>query len=79
MVAYGDHFVRVALRLTTGAHVFVQGEMITRTYDRTIEVPNNKQMIQHTIKALLVELKAETIRLLDHGGTDPAVSDAAEP
>jgi single-strand DNA-binding protein len=78
VVAYGDHFVKVATRLTKGAHVFVQGEMITRTYEKAVEVPNGKKPIQHTIKALAVELKADTIRLLDHSGSDPEANDAAE-
>jgi single stranded DNA-binding protein len=79
VVAYGEPFVRVAARLTTGAHVFVQGEMLTRTYDKTIEIPNGKKPISYIIKALAVELKAETIRLLDHTSADPEASDAAEP
>src|SRR3954470_13156812 len=64
VVAFGDHFVKVTTRLTTGSHVFVQGEMTTRTYDRVIEIPNGPKPIPHTIKALAVELKADTIRLL---------------
>jgi single-strand DNA-binding protein len=79
VVAYGEHFARVAARLTTGAHVFVQGEVTTRMYDKAIEIPNGQKPIQYTFKALVVELKANTIRLLDHTGSDPVVSDAAEP
>ena len=79
VIAYGDHFARIASRFTTGAHVFVQGEMLTRTYGKTIEIPNGKNPIPHTIKALAVELKADTIRLLDHTSSDPEASDAVEP
>ncbi len=49
-----------------GAHVFVQGELTTREYDRTINVPTGKgKSIEHTIQQLVVELKADTIRTLD--------------
>jgi single stranded DNA-binding protein len=79
VVAYGEPFVRIAARLTTGAHIFVQGEMLTRTYDKTVEIPNGPKTIRHTIKALAVELKADTIRWLDHTSSNPEASDAAEP
>jgi single stranded DNA-binding protein len=79
VVAYGEHFERVAARLTTGSHVFVQGEMTTRIYDKIIEIPNGQKPRQHTIRALAVELKADTVRLLDHAATDPEANDAAEP
>lgn len=39
VVAYGQSFTQVAPRLTKGAHVFVQGELTTREYDRTIQCP----------------------------------------
>ncbi len=51
-------------RLLKGAHVFVQGELTTREYDRTIQVPSGKKTIEHVIQQLVVELKADTIRLL---------------
>jgi single-strand DNA-binding protein len=79
VVAYGEHFVRVAARLTTGAHVLVQGEMLTRTYDKVVEIPNGPKPISYTIKALVVELKADTIRLLNYTSSSPEASDAAEP
>ena len=56
---------QLASRLGKGTHVFVQGELTTREYDRTIEVPNGKKTIEHVIQQLAVELKADTIRLLD--------------
>ena len=65
VVAYGQGFAQMALRLAKGAHVFVQGELTTREYDRTVQVPSSKQMIDHVIQQLAVELKADTIRLLD--------------
>ena len=43
----------------------MQGELTTREYDRTLQVPNGKKTIEHVIQQLAVELKADTIRLLD--------------
>jgi hypothetical protein len=43
----------------------VQGELTTREYDRTIQVPSGKKTIEHVIQQLAVELKAETVGLLD--------------
>jgi len=65
VAAYGQSFTQIAPRLTRGTHVFVQGELITREYDRTIQVPNGKKTIEHVIQQLAVELKADIIRLLD--------------
>ena len=65
VVAYGNGFAQLASRLGKGTHVFVQGELITREYDRTIQVPNGKKTIEHVIQQLAVELKADIIRLLD--------------
>ena len=54
-------------RLVKGAQVFVQGQLATHNYDRTIKVPaGNGKVIEHVIKQLVVEVKAETIRVLDH-------------
>lgn len=36
VVAFGAAFAQLADRLSKGAHVFVQGELSTREYDRTI-------------------------------------------
>jgi single-strand DNA-binding protein len=70
----------MADRLVKGAHVFVQGELTTREYDRTIEVPVAKdRTIKHTIRQLVVELKADTIRMLDRSSAANEQSDAAEP
>ena len=65
VVGFGDGFAKLAERLAKGAHVFVQGELTTREYDRIIKVPNGKKVIEHQMKQLVVELKADTIRILD--------------
>lgn len=72
VVAYGQSFTQVAPRLTKGAHVFVQGELTTREYDRTVQVPNGKKTIEHVIQQLAVELKADTIRLLERASNSGA-------
>jgi len=68
-VAHGcclrQSFTQAAPRLTKCTHVFVQGELTTRAYDRTIQVSNGKKTIKHVIQQLAVELKADTIRLLE--------------
>src|SRR6476661_1168932 len=66
VVAFGKGFEQLADRLVKGAHVFVQGELTTREYDRTIKVSTGKgENIEHVIQQLVVELKADTIRTLD--------------
>ena len=65
VVAYGQGFAQIASRLAKGAHVFVQGELSTREYDRTIQLHSGKKTIEHVIQQLAVELKGDTIRLLD--------------
>jgi single-strand DNA-binding protein len=65
VVGYGETFARLADRLVKGAYVLVQGEYLTRQYDKTIEFSNGKKKIEHVIKATAVELKADTIKLLD--------------
>jgi single-strand DNA-binding protein len=72
VVAYGNGFAQLASRLSKGAHVFVQGELTTREYDRTIQVPSGKKTIEHAIQQLAVELKADTIRLLDRTSNSAA-------
>jgi single-strand DNA-binding protein len=63
-LAYGQGFAQMALRMVKGTHVFVQGELSTRQYERMITVPNGQKSIQHVIQQLAVELKADTIRIL---------------
>ena len=65
VVAYGNGFAQLASRLSKGTHVFVQGELTTREYDRTIQVPSGKKTIEHMIQQLAVELTANTIHLLN--------------
>ena len=82
VVGFGDGFGKLAERLVSGAHVFIQGELTTREYDRTIKVQNGKKPIDHVIKQLVVELKADTIRILDrssNGKREAAESQTAEP
>jgi single-strand DNA-binding protein len=84
VVAYGQRFAQIAPRLAKGAHVFVQGELTTREYERTIQVPSGKKMIEHVIQQLADELKADVIRLLDRtsdcGASEaPAATDDEVP
>jgi single-strand DNA-binding protein len=80
VVAFGKGFEQLADRLVKGAHVFVQGELTTREYDRTIKVPTGKgKSVEHTIQQLVVELKADTTRTLDRSASNVEQSDAAEP
>lgn len=50
VVAHGQSFTQAAARLIKGAHLFVQGELTTREYDRTIQVPVGKKTIEHVIQ-----------------------------
>ena len=68
VVAFGQGFAQMSSRLAKGTHVFVQGELTTREYERTITVPHGKKSIEHVIQQLVVELKADTIRILDRAG-----------
>ena len=80
VVAFGKIFAQMTDRLVKGAHVFVQGELTTREYDRTIKVPVGKgKTVEHTIPQLVVQLKADTIRILDRSSAANEQSDAAEP
>lgn len=65
VIAFGQSFAQMAVRLLKGSLVFVQGEPTTREYNRTIQVPNGKKIVDHVIQQLTVELKAEMIRPLD--------------
>jgi single-stranded DNA-binding protein len=65
---FGQGFARMAPRLAKGTQVFVQGELATREYNRTIQVPNGKETIAHVIQQFAVELKADTVRILDRAG-----------
>ena len=50
----------------------MRGELTTREYDRTIQVPSGKKTIDYVIQQLAVELKADTIRLLDRTSNSAA-------
>ena len=81
VLAFGQGFAQIAPRLLKGTHVFVQGELSTREYDRTITIPNGKKSIEHVIQQLAVELKADTIRILDRTAsseTGEAIQPAAD-
>jgi single stranded DNA-binding protein len=77
VIAYGKGFEPTAERLVKGSLVFVQGELTTREYDRTIKVMVSKKPVDHVIQQLVVELKADAVRVLDRNNSSQ--SDAAEP
>jgi single-strand DNA-binding protein len=76
VVLFGQGFAQLTPRLLKGAHVFVQGELTTREYDRPITVPNGKKANEHIIQQLTVELKADTVRMLDRTPNAESVSTA---
>jgi single-strand DNA-binding protein len=77
VVCFGSNFEAMSSRLVKGALVFVQGQLTTHEYDRTIKVPVGKKVIEHVIKQLVVELKADTIRVLDRSANTD--QEAVEP
>lgn len=83
VVSYAPAHAKLADRLVKGAYVLVQGEHLTRLYDKTIQVLNGNQTIEHVIKATAVELKADVIKILDRAireediATDELRDDAA--
>ena len=78
VVCFGPNFEALTSRLVKGAQVFVQGQLTTHEYDRTHKVPaGGKKVIEYVIKQLVVEIKADTIRVLDRS-VNPD-NDAAEP
>jgi single-strand DNA-binding protein len=79
VVAFGAGFQQFSERLLKGSHVYVQGELVTRTYDRTIQIPNGKKSIDHVVQQLVVELKADTIRLLDRNNSAAPTEDDEMP
>ena len=74
VVAYGKSFAAMAERIKKGSHLLVQGELRTHEYDKSIG--DGKRAI--TIKQLVVETIADTIRTLDRTARAQQ-SDAAEP
>jgi single-strand DNA-binding protein len=79
VVAFGQGFAQLAPRLLKGTHVFVQGELTTREYDRTIAVPSGKKSIEHVISQLVVELRADTVRILDRADRSEASEAPQQP
>jgi single-strand DNA-binding protein len=77
VVCFGANYGQMTERLVKGALVFVQGELATHEYDRKIKVGSGKNAAEHTVKQLVVELKAESIRFLDRSSNTDR--DAAEP
>jgi single-strand DNA-binding protein len=77
VLGFGQGFAQLAPRLVKGAHVFVQGELTTREYDRTITVPTGKKSVEHVIQQIAVELKADMIRILDRNVTSAASESVA--
>jgi single-strand DNA-binding protein len=65
VVGYGDWPASLASRLIKGAHVFVQGELITREYERTVEVTAGKKNVEAKVMQLAVEIRPDRISLLD--------------
>ena len=79
VVAFGKNFEQLADRLVKGAHVFVQGELTTREYPRTITIQTSNKLTEHTVAQLVVELKAEIVRFLDRASANGESCDATEP
>ena len=78
VVCFGSNFEAMSSRLVKGAQVFVQGQLTTHEYDRTHKVPaGGKKVIEYVIKQLVVEIKADTIRVLDRSANSD--HEAAEP
>jgi single-strand DNA-binding protein len=76
VVCFGERLAKLAERLVEGAQVYVQGELTTRDHDRTIKVPNGNAFIEHVINQVEVEVKADTIRILDRRSAN---DDETEP
>jgi single-strand DNA-binding protein len=75
--AYGEGFSKLSDRLVKGAHIFVQGQLQTREYDRTVEATLKGKTVEVSVKQLVVEIKADTLKLLDRQAKDAAHSDEA--
>jgi single-strand DNA-binding protein len=65
VTGYGKWPATIASRLVKGAHIFVQGELMTREYLKTIEVAFGKKKVEAQVKQLSVEIRPESILLLD--------------
>jgi single stranded DNA-binding protein len=78
IVGYGDWPASLAARLVKGAHVFVQGELVTREYERTVEVTVGKKKVEAKVMQLAVEIRPDKISLLDRKPDTESVSDEAQ-
>jgi single-strand DNA-binding protein len=78
VVCFGDRMAKLAERLLEGALVYVQGELTTRDRERTIKVPNGDAFIEHVVKQLEVEVKADVIRILDRRSSGDVYDTASE-
>jgi single-strand DNA-binding protein len=79
VVAYGKGFEPIAERLVKGTLVFDQGELTTREYDRTIRVTVGEKPVDHVIQQLVVELKADAVRVLDRSSNSQSDADQTLP
>ncbi|HEX3681733.1 MAG TPA: single-stranded DNA-binding protein [Bryobacteraceae bacterium] len=77
VVAYGEGYQQAASRLQRGSHVMIQGELQTRQYDKKIQIPSGKKTLEQTVKMLVVELKADTIKSLDRAGSSEEIAEPA--
>jgi single-strand DNA-binding protein len=77
IVAFGKGFEPMSNRLLKGTHVFVQGELRTREYDKTIKTGNGKKGSEIVIQQLVVETVANIVRVLDRN-TNGQQSEATE-
>lgn len=70
----------LATHLQSAIEMSIAGRTDDARYDRTIQVPAGKgKTIEHTIPQLVIELKTDTIRILDRSSAAGEQSDTAEP
>jgi single-strand DNA-binding protein len=65
---------RVAQTIKKGAHVLVEGELVSSTYDR----PNGKGKNAATAKITSWSIRADVVRRLDRGEPEPQAAPATE-
>jgi single-strand DNA-binding protein len=64
VIAYGDGFSKLSDRLLKGVHIFVQGQLQTREYERTVEATVESKKVEVSVRQLVVEVKADKVQLL---------------
>jgi hypothetical protein len=57
VLGFGQGFAQMASRLVKGTHIFVQGGLTTREYDRTISVPIGKKFVDQSFSNSLSSSK----------------------